>query len=132
MTKRLNKAGWTLMGIFMLAGLSCGTDKASNPPPDPEAFSAEAESFTESHNVGGRDIGLVECAGASGQYVVTGIDTEGEWIEILVSVPEAGLYDVNLRYQALRDEVIVVKLTAEGCGGEQEPEFTLNQGNGVG
>jgi hypothetical protein len=132
MTMRLDRVGWILVGICMLAGLSCGTDKASNPNPDPEAFSVEAESFTVKNNVGGEDIELEYCAGASGQYVVTGIDVEGEWIEIRVSVPEAGLYDVTLRYQALRDAVIVVKMTAEGCGGGEEPEFTLDQGEGVG
>ncbi len=129
---RLGRVGWVLVGICMLAGLSCGTDKASNPPPDPEAFSVEAESYTVSHNIGGNEIGLAYCGGASGLYVVTGMDTEDEWIEILLSVPEAGLYDVNIRYQALADVVILVKLTTEDCGGEQEPEFTLDQGDGVG
>jgi len=97
---RLGRVGWVLVGICMLAGLSCGTDKASNPPVDAEAFSVEAESYTVSHNIGGEDIGLEFCSGASGRYVVTGMDTEDEWIEILLSVPEAGLYDVNIRYQA--------------------------------
>jgi len=129
---RLGRAGWILVGICMLAGLSCGTDKASNPSVDPKAFSVEAESFTVSHNIGGEDIGLAICAGASGGYVVIGMDTEDEWVQILLSVPEAGLYDVNIRYQAFPDVVIVVKMVTEDCGGEQEPEFTLDQGDGVG
>ena len=129
---RLGRVGWVLAGICALAGLSCGTDKASNPAPDPEAFNVEAESYTARHNIGGDEIGLVYCGGASGLYVVTGMDTEDEWIKILLSVPEAGLYDVNIRYQTLADVVIVVKLTTGDCGGEQEPEFTLDQGDGVG
>jgi hypothetical protein len=131
MTMRLNSAGWILAGICMLAGLSCGTDRASNPPPDPEAFTVEAESYTVRHNVGGEDITSEYCSVASGQHVVTGLDTEGEWIEILLSVPEAGLYDVTVRYSAPRNEVIVVKLAAEGCGGEEVPEFTLDEGEGT-
>jgi len=129
---RPGRVGWILIAIVALAGLSCGTDKASDPQPDPEAFSVEAESYIVSHHTGGDDFGLAYCARASGQHVVTGLDAEGEWIEISVSVPEAGLYDVNLRYQALRDRVIVVKLTTDGCGGDEEPEFTLVEGDGVG
>ncbi|MGD8628868.1 MAG: hypothetical protein PVH52_07275 [bacterium] len=132
MTTRLGRAGWIVMGICVLAGLSCGKDKATNPTPDPEAFSVEAESYTVSHNIGGEDIGLAYCSGASGKYVVTGLDVEDEWIEIMVSVPEAGLYDVNMRYQAYPEVVIAVKLVTEDCGGEEEPGFTLDQGGGVG
>jgi hypothetical protein len=132
MIMRLGRAVWIILGICALAGLSCGTDKATEPPPDPEAFDVEAESYIVSHTTGGDPFGLAYCARASGQHVVTGLDNEGEWIEIVVSVPEAGLYDVNLRYQALRDRVIVVRLTADGCGGDEEPEFTLTEGDGVG
>ena len=129
---RLGRVVWILLGICALAGLSCGTDKATDPRPDPEAFDVEAESYTARHNIGGGEIGRVPCGGASGGYVVTGLDVEGEWIDVPVTVPEAGLYDVNLRYQALSDRVIVVRLTADDCGGEQEPEFTMEEGGGIG
>jgi len=129
---QLTRTGWILVGLCVLAGFSCGSDKASNPPVHPEAFNVEAESYTVSHNIGGDDIGLAFCSGASGRYVVTGLDMEGEWIDLALSVPQTGLYDVTIRYQALADSVIVVKITSGDCGGEQEPAFTLNQGNGVG
>jgi hypothetical protein len=132
MTMRLGRAAWILIAICVLAGLSCGTDKASNPSPDPEAFDVEAEDYTVSNNLGGQDIAKVYCGGASGLYVLTGLDAEGEWIDILVSVPESGLYDVNLRYQALGDQVIVFRLANDDCGGQEEPEFTLDEGGGVG
>jgi hypothetical protein len=129
---RPGRVAWILIVIIALAGLSCGTDKATDPRPDPVAFDVEGESYIVSNSTGGDGFGLAYCSRASGQYVVTGLDAEGEWIEMVVTVPEAGLYDVNLRYQALRDRVIVVRLTTDGCGGEQEPEFTMTEGDGVG
>ena len=130
---RLSKIGWILAGLCMLAGFSCGTDRASNPPPDPESFKVEAESYTAHHNVdGSMMIQRAYCTNASGQQVAIGMDREGEWIELALSVPAAGLYDVTMRYLAPTDSIIVVKITSEGCGGEQEPEFTLDEGEGVG
>ncbi len=130
---RLRKTGWILVGLCVLAGFSCGTDKATNPPPDPQAFSVEAESYTGHYNVdGSMMIQRGYCTNASGQHVALGMDREGEWIELALSVPEAGLYDVTVRYSAPRDSIIVVTLTSEDCGGEQEPEFTLDEGEGVG
>ncbi len=131
---QLNRTGWFLIGIFMAVVVSCGTDKSSNPPPDDaESFSVEAESFTDMFDVeGSGEIKQTFCSSASNNYVVSGLDRESEWIELAISVPEAGLYDVSIRYSAPQNRTIVLRLTADDCGGEDEPEFTLDEGQWVG
>lgn len=134
----LRDAWWVLVGLCVaagLAGFSCGSDKAANPPPDDEnGFSVEAETFTEKFDAEDSEATIQQtyCSSANNYHVVSGMDKADEWIELAISVPDAGLYDVTVRYSAPQGRTIVLRLTSEDCGGEQEPEFTLDKGQWVG
>ena len=62
-----------------------------------QAIIIEAESFVASHNAGGSTITVVSCSGASGGYAVEGFDTPGDWIEMILNVPEIYGYADSLR-----------------------------------
>jgi hypothetical protein len=62
----------------------------------------EGEEFVNygGYNIGGADIQVEECSGASQGLAAGGLDVPGEWIELKVTFERAGCYDVHVFYQA--------------------------------
>jgi hypothetical protein len=65
------------------------------------ALTIEAESLVGSFNAGGDDIYTIACSGASGGMAVEGVDTAGDWIEIMVTIPDTYVYVDSLRSAGL-------------------------------
>lgn len=61
------------------------------------AITVEAENLVGSFNAGGDDIYVIGCSGASGGMAVEGVDTAGDWIEIMVTVTDTYGYADSLR-----------------------------------
>ena len=61
------------------------------------AITVEAENLVGSFNAGGDDIYVIACSGASGGMAVEGVDTAGDWIEIMVAVTDTYGYADSLR-----------------------------------
>ena len=84
------------------------------------AIVVEAESFVGSYNVGGDPIAVVDCSGASGGKAVEGFDTAGEWIEVILNVPEPYAYVDSVRSAGYLQEETDLATTVFGAapGGE--------------
>ncbi len=102
----------------------------------PAEFKVELEDYTASYNDarGGSFISAYYCSKASGHHMVKGLDYPGEWIEVPLSVPAYGTYDVVLRYAALAGDTLRATVTLEGCAPSPPPEvdFVMDQGAGLG
>ncbi|HVP58779.1 MAG TPA: hypothetical protein VMU02_11855 [bacterium] len=61
------------------------------------AIIIEAESYVASYNAGGDAIHIVTCTAASGGLAVEGFDTPGDWIEVVLNVPQVYGYVDSLR-----------------------------------
>ena len=76
------------------------------------------------------------CVAASGNSMVKGLDYPGEWIDVPITVAEAGTYELTLRYATLPDDTLRVTVTVGNCGGESftdpEVDFILDMGAGLG
>jgi hypothetical protein len=82
------------MRTYSIAALAIAAVLAATAAP--AAILVEAESFVASHNAGGGIIYTVSCSGASGGYAVEGVDTVGDWIEMMVTIPETYGYSDSL------------------------------------
>jgi hypothetical protein len=60
-------------------------------------YIVEAESYVASHNAGGLSIYVTACSGASEGYAVEGYDYPGDWIEVILNMPETGTFADSLR-----------------------------------
>jgi hypothetical protein len=62
----------------------------------------EGEDFVSygSHNLGGDDIHVEWCSGASQGYAAGGLDVPGEWIMLKVDFLRSGCYEPHVFYQA--------------------------------
>ena len=78
----------TLVAVLGAAAVAC-------------AITIEAESLVGSFNAGGDDIYVVACSGASGGQAVEGVDTAGDWIEMMVTVADTYGYADSLRSAGL-------------------------------
>ena len=76
----------------------------------------EGESYFAENNTGGVDIMLKPCGGASGGLIVEGIDQVGEWIELLVDLPENTYYEPSIRFQGYAGYTTDVRMTLLGAG----------------
>ncbi|MFH1219272.1 MAG: hypothetical protein V1694_02320 [Candidatus Eisenbacteria bacterium] len=79
------------------------------------AIVVEAESFVASYNAGGDPIYVVDCSGASGGKAVEGFDTTGDWIEVILNVPEAYGYVDSVRSAGYLNEQTDLASTVFGA-----------------
>lgn len=96
----------------------------------PVRFYVELEDFTDSWGDGIRK--GVACGGGVG---VVGLEAEGEWIQIPVTVPAGGRYTGHIRYAAGGGDVLELTVAVEGCGPDgtsPTATFVLDEGTGVG
>jgi len=123
-----------LLAVCFAVSLIACSDKASNPDNGGgETFEVEVESFAlKSDFPGSVPIHPEECSTASGGYAVVGMDRANEWIEIALTIPAAGVYDVTIRYAAPKDSIIEIRMTADPCGSTREADFTLDEGERIG
>jgi hypothetical protein len=66
-----------------------------------QSIVVEAELYVDYHNEGGTTIYVTTCSGASGGLAVEGFDWTGDWIELTLTIPEAGSYADSLRSAGL-------------------------------
>jgi hypothetical protein len=83
--------GLVMIGIIMLISSSAGA----------QTIIAEAEYFLAYHDEGGTAIYIKTCTAASGGLAVEGFDWTGDWIELSVTIPDAGSYADSLRAAGL-------------------------------
>lgn len=57
----------------------------------------EAETCTETYDVGGEAIHVLPCNSASGGFAVQGVDVSGEWIAFPLEVPQPIAFRDSLR-----------------------------------
>jgi hypothetical protein len=76
----------------------------------------EAETMVASYNAGGSSIYITTCSGASGGQAVDGIDTPGDWIEVVIDLAGAGSYADSLRSAGLLDAESDLTSTVIGGG----------------
>lgn len=79
------------------------------------AITIEAESLVGSFNAGGDEIYVVGCSGASGGMAVEGVDTAGDWIEIMITVADTYGYADSLRSAGLLSLQSDLSLTIFGA-----------------
>jgi hypothetical protein len=87
--------------------------------PFPEdTIQIEAESYTDSLNLGGEAVHVVVCESASGGLAVQGVDTAGEWISFPLEVEEPIAFRDSLRSAGALGIVRthVVEFRAAGSG----------------
>ena len=98
------------------------------------AIVVEAESFVSSYNAGGDPIVVVDCSGASGGKAVEGFDTAGDWIEVMLNVPEAYGYVDSVRSAGYLEEEADLATTVFGAapGGEDVMSAYHTVGLGIG
>jgi hypothetical protein len=114
----------SLLIAFALAA-GCGDEKVTKPEPTPpSALRAEAETMTDSHDVGFTSIYVASRAAASGGKAVEGLDRMLEWIEIPMTFAQSGAYTVRLHH-ASKDGVQVT-VTVLGGAKDGDPEWVLS------
>jgi hypothetical protein len=126
--------------LAAVGGLRCGSDSPAGPGDggDPDAFKVEIEDYTEGYDdeAGSMLLRSEPCSQASGGHMVRGLDYPGEWIDVPVTVAEAGTYELTLRYASLAGDTLKVTVTVGNCGGESftdpEVDFVMDQGAGLG
>jgi hypothetical protein len=98
------------------------------------AVKVEAESYVASYNIGGNGIGIVSCSAASGGYAVEGFDVVGEWIEMMVTIPETYGYADTLRsageYGVESDIAMAIFSAYPGGGDVSSAYHTVGEGIG--
>ena len=81
-------------------------------------------------------LGSDGCSQASGGSMVRGLDYPGEWIDVPVTVAEAGTYELTLRYASLAGDTLKVTVTVGNCSGgsftDPEVDFVMDKGAGLG
>lgn len=130
-----------IIALFALAavgGLRCSSDSPTGSGGDlPGSFTVELEDYTEGHDdeQGSMLLRFERCSLASGGYMVKGLDYPGEWIEVPVSIAEAGTYEVTLRYAALVGDTLEATVSIGQCAGlltEPAVDFVMDNGGGLG
>ncbi len=99
-----------------------------------QTVTVEAETFTAYGNIAGAPIGVVGCSYASGGQAVDGFDIAEEWVRLLVTFPEDGLYANRLRSAGplgLTSTVRLTLVTASKNGDTQVSEIET-YGDGIG
>lgn len=127
---RYHNALRVLLVVSCAVGLiSCGEKATDTGGGGGEAFQVEIENFSDSFDMfGSTPISRESCSTASGGRAVAGLDRPGEWIEIPLSVPKSGVYNITVRYAAPLDSIIDVQVSSGSCGDQGEADFTLDKG----
>jgi hypothetical protein len=94
----------------------------------------EGEDFIASQDLGGLPIAWTYCSGASGGRALDGLDMPGEWIELVLSVPDAGSYADSLRSAGLLEQESDLQSTvvSGGPGGVDLVSSFHTAGLGIG
>lgn len=92
--------------LIALAALVTGASVADTP------VYAEGEDYVNYgwHNLGGADIRIESCPGASQGYAAGGLDVPGEWIMLKAEFPRAGCYEPHVVYQADYGDTVAFEL----------------------
>jgi hypothetical protein len=103
----------------------------------PAEFIVELENFTDwyDHGDGALSVAKLYCSRASGNYMVRGLDYPDEWIEVPLTVPGSGTYELTLRYAAQLGDTLRGTVSFEGCGAtlmQGEVYFVMDKGEGLG
>jgi hypothetical protein len=103
----------------------------------PAEFKIELEDFTDTYDDdnGSSFISTQYCSQASSHYMVKGLDYPGEWLEVPLTVPAYGTYELVLRYATLKGDTLRATVTFDGCGASfaaPEVDFVMDQGAGLG
>ncbi len=88
-----------------------------------------------SHNIGGNPLTREFCAAASEYYAADGLDVDGEWIKLEVTIPFTGYYELIMDYQSFYGDPVELDVRIEDCPEEGETttsRFTLSEGYGFG
>jgi hypothetical protein len=121
--------------VAFLAGLclSCGKNDVAGPDGAP-LFKVELEHYLSSADDDTSEFPIQRsrCVNASNDTTVSGLDISGEWIMVLIDVPEDGTYRPYLDYASQQGAVIAVKLEMAGCGPSTTADFLLTDGTGLG
>jgi hypothetical protein len=100
------------------------------------SFEVELDRYTFSHNIEKPmkyDIAIAYCSHASEGKAVEGLDVEGEYIEVPITVPGPGVYTASVTYAAWVDMPLEVRVEVEGCSElSQSEDFLLDEGTGAG
>lgn len=92
------------------------------------AYRAEAERFVAYNDLGGGEIRVSDCFGASQYKIVDGVDLAGEWIQVRLSVARSGCYYPVVAYQAGAEWKIDLRMSvldAGGPGANHVTEFSV-------
>jgi len=86
------------------------------------------------NNIGGYDIRVESCSGASQGLAAGGLDVAGEWIKLKVVFTRGGCYDVHVLYQAEYDDTVAfdVKVFDPSAPGGVVAASLTGQGWGFG
>lgn len=103
----------------------------------PAEFKVELEDFTDSYDDdnGSSFVNVQGCSQASGNAMVRGLDYPGEWLEVPLSVPASGNYELVLQYATLAGDTLRATVTFDGCGAaftSTEVDFVMDKGEGLG
>ena len=100
------------------------------------SFEVELDTYTFAYDIDTPiryPIAVVYCRYASGGKAVEGLDVEGEYIEVPITVPGSGTYTVSVTYAAWVDLPILVRVEVEGCSDlNQHEDIWLDEGTGAG
>ena len=115
-----------LLGLILIA-LLCLSAHA-------QTIIVEAESYIAHHDEGGNAIYRASCSGASGGEVVEGFDFPGDWIEMILNVPDNGSFADSLRSGGLLNAESDLQSTVFGAGpsGEDLVSAFHTVGQGIG
>jgi len=86
------------------------------------------------NNIGGYDIRVESCSGASQGLAAGGLDVPGEWIKLKVVFARSGCYDVHVLYQAEYEDTVAfdVKVLDTSAPGGVVAASLTGQGWGFG
>jgi hypothetical protein len=118
-----------VLRVLGLAGLAVLLSVSAS-----QAIIVEAESYVASFNAGGEPIGWVYCSAASGGRAVEGFDTTGDWIEVVVTIPEIYGYADSIRsagYVEYESDIQSAVFGADPAGGDV-PSHYHTVGAGIG
>jgi hypothetical protein len=130
--------GWRWLWVptvLLLAGacLFCGENKGGGPGGGIALFEVELEHYFGSFDAPASQMSIrnERCSSASNDSSATGLDVSGEWIMVMVDVPESGSYVAHLSYASEPGDVIAVSMEIEDCGSATTAEFLLSEGSGT-
>jgi hypothetical protein len=99
-------------------------------------FWVELDRYTFAFDTGDthtEPIGVVYCSYATEGMALSGLDDEGDYVEIPITVPGAGTYTASVRYATWAGFPIAVRVEVEGCSAQnQSVDIALDEGTGAG